>query len=274
MRFFTPQKYTVNDGSRIQENILLFFGFSGVLVSLYSILKWGNIGETSLVWTSIGTLVSCLLSSVMVRMAAAINIAVNIILTGVGIHAANMIFQSGGLSSNHIFWVVAILILAYLVGDNKTNTLWSLIVSSYLVWLLVKTQNGFEFPEILLPESAARLELFSGYLLPLIIIWVSQRYSHRIRVSAISEANQEKANALASSEKVSHQSGQLNQLIEQVRQSVSSLMTEVSGLKEIQGSVSENSSSITAKADQLDDSAQFLIKVCSLFPDHSCRAGI
>ncbi|MDN3648219.1 methyl-accepting chemotaxis protein [Reinekea marina] len=255
IRFFTPVEQRNSEDGHIVNTLLLFYCFCGWIIGLYSFLKWGKIGVSGLVVTSIATLIGALVASVMVKMRINAQFAIHALVGGVSIHVFNLIYSTGGLSSPHILWLVTIMVVIYLVGNSKNSFGWSSLNFLFLCYLQYAALNGIDLHAVTMEEKAMRTEIISGYLLPIIIAWVAQGYNLFLRTQSIQTAKEAQREIEDASHALEANAQSMSNILERTAQSVRQLTAGASNLKKLQQAVSEQSKMIEEKAHLLANSS-------------------
>lgn len=255
---YTPPGEDFRDGRHSQEITLLFLGFAGMLVGLYSLIKWFNHGNMSLTYTSIGLMLLLTLSNIMIRFRLPTMPIVYTAFAGVSLHAINMIFQSGALHSPHIFWLVAIIVLVYMVSDPTTALVWSAIMGIATAAFIQLDQMQYPVPDLGLKGTAAVVDIWSGHFLPLLIIWIAQRFSHKARGQAMEQVQAAALHAQNNETEAQDQARRSQAIIELVEKAVAKLYDDAHSLETLQGRVQSDSVRIHEQAKNLTGATAFL----------------
>ncbi|ADU66126.1 chemotaxis sensory transducer [Desulfurispirillum indicum S5] len=257
VNLFTPAGQSFHDGHHPQEKMALLFGFYGVLVALYSFFKWSGLGGTSLAATSALMLLLVLFSGLLLRWQAPTAFSVNVILGGFIIHALNMVYQLGGINSPHIFWLVALIVLVYFMADGRSAFFWSVLLTLVTVWLLYRDASGATMVPVVLEGRAASVDTWSGYLLPLAIVWLAQSISRRVRTEAQRISQEALESAQISTRDSARNAQRLQHVLVQVEQSVDQLRRGGDNLEELQSTVHEQNQHIQEHSQHLADAAVY-----------------
>lgn len=254
MRFFTPD--TIQDGQEERLNILLFYSFFGILIFIYSVVKWQGLGVPSLVWTAGIAGVICLVTSVLLKLGAPVVAVMQFFFVGTFLHSLNMILQTGGIHSHHILWTMVNIVMVFLIGNRLTNSLWSIAVFSALLYFLVgEFSPSVTIPVAELPPDALRVDTISGYMLPLVIVIITQFYGQLLRIRALNSAEQATQEARSVAQDLEAGSGRLKALIEQTQKTVESLVVTSVELKKVQSDVETNSAQVSERSSELETSS-------------------
>jgi len=212
------------DDDKIKSMGVITFALVGMIVGGYSAIKWNNLEVAALVTTSVIMLIGFLGSISLVKLAVNPIVAGNVMLFGGMIHLSNLMFQTGGAASHSIMWVAAMTIFAYLLINAKSGFFWSVIMVSVYVVMVVMDYTGYELPQLVLSAKDAKVEHYSALLLPPLAIWFANHYNSKLRDKAITSNN----TALEAAESASHAAEQsreeLQQLFNQVSETVIQLV--------------------------------------------------
>lgn len=209
---------------RIRERAIVFFAVFGFIAGIYSGIRWYRAGVETLALGSavlfMGLPVVIMLIKTRALSALAIaNLAVGIMAT----YTFTLIYQLGGIHSPHIFWVIGIIVFAYLLTDNRSGLLWFIVMAGYTLTLIILDRSGHGFPVHELSPREEAVNQYSGFMLPLFLLWVAQAYSMRVRDSALAEARDLAEASRAQSEQAEAMSSRLGEVLTRARQSAESL---------------------------------------------------
>lgn len=105
--------------------------------------------------------------------------------------------------------------------------------------------SGFGFPQLVLSESAQRVEIWSGTVLPLVVICIAQAFTAKQRDIAIESAEQAKAESELVAQKATEGELHLAEVLEQANQNSSEL-------KQVSQVLDEQSSQLDAQVNALN----------------------
>lgn len=172
-----------------QAEILSLFTFIAFFVGLYSLIKWNKNGHDALIITSIALIVLEVLSAATLRWLKNPFIALNIGFIGMALHALNIIYQSGGVvDSTQAFWIPLLIVAFFLSGTRIMALAWSIAIIGVASVMTYQHLLGVNFPSLELSDSAQRVEVWSGTVLPLIVICIAQAFTAKQRDNAIEKA--------------------------------------------------------------------------------------
>jgi methyl-accepting chemotaxis protein len=219
----TPQ--TEQDRStQLLSRMLAFFSLCGLAIGLYSGIKWARLGNDALVQGSMLLIIGMPMALLMLRQAWLPPRAVaNFSMALISSYAMILIYQLGGLHSAHIFWPLVVISFAYLLLGGRSAAFWGLLQLLFVFWLIRLDRSGTILPQFELSARDAMVNEYSGYLLPVITLWMAQLYSARMRQEALDGAQQHLQEAERIGKAATAGSQQLASLLDEVRHSAGDL---------------------------------------------------
>ncbi|MEJ1377634.1 MAG: methyl-accepting chemotaxis protein [Candidatus Sedimenticola sp. (ex Thyasira tokunagai)] len=225
------------------------FLFLSALVGIYSLIKWYGLDNISLTITSLVLLSILLISALLLRIEISTIVVANLATLAMVIHAGNVIYQTGGIHSAHILWPIGFTVFSYLLANSLSGLFWFVVAFIQVTVLIFLDHNGLQPEALPLSGSAVRVNDYSGYILPMAMIWLAQAYVYRIRRIAMENMIllRETAEHSAASNKA--QAKSLEALVGNVK-SITHLMHQLkSQLHETLATNNKNSSSIASDLD-------------------------
>ncbi|SIQ42039.1 methyl-accepting chemotaxis protein [Aquipseudomonas alcaligenes] len=215
-----PQSH--ND--ELLSRMLSFFCVCGTVIGLYSGIKWGRLGNDALMQGSFLLIIGMPLVLLTVRQAwlPARGVA-NLAMALISSYAMILIYQLGGVHSAHIFWPLVVIGFGYLLLGGRSAAFWALIQLVFVFWLIRLDRSGASLPQFELSPRDAMLNEYSGYLLPVLTMWLAQWYSAHVRQQALSDAQQHLDEAERIGKAATASSQQLAVLLDEVRYSAGDL---------------------------------------------------
>jgi hypothetical protein len=209
---------------QLLSRMLAFFCLCGVTIGLYSGIKWGRLGNDALVQGSFLLIAGMPLALLMLRQAwlPARGVA-NFAMALISSYAMILIYQLGGLHSAHIFWPLVVIGFAYLMLGGRSAAFWGLLQLIFVFWLIRLDRSGAALPRFELSPRDAMVNEYSGYLLPVLTMWLAQWYSARVRRQALDGAQQHLAEAERVGRAATAGAQQLASLLDEVRHSAADL---------------------------------------------------
>ena len=214
-----PHQTTWNKEQQRQADTLCLFTFLAFLVGCYSLIKWSNHDHQFLVLTSLLLVFIEVLAALSFRFTQNSSMALNLGFIGMAVHALNIIYQSGGVvDSTQTYWVPLLVVAFFLSGTRHIALAWSmlLILSTTLMthWHL----SGHRFPQLVLSDSALSVEIWSGTLLPLIVICIAQMFTAKQKDTALNLAERAIGDSKAIANKATLGEQSLSEVLEQANQ--------------------------------------------------------
>ncbi|USD33410.1 MULTISPECIES: methyl-accepting chemotaxis protein [Vibrio] len=275
-----PSQHNWTKSQQRQADILSLFTFIAFLVGLYSFIKWGKHSHDSLVLTSVFLIVLELISAACLKWLKHPGFALNLGFVGMTVHALNIIYQSGGVvESTQTYWVPLLVVAFFLSGTRSMAICWSAIVISLSAAMTYLHLSDFSFPQLILSESALRIEIWSGTILPLGVICIAQAFTVKQRDQAIelaeyakqkSEAVADKAtqgerhlsSVLEQANQNSHQLKEVSQVLESQSEALESQVSQLNINSESQASAAEQmSQQVHQMTEGLEDSSHFVTEL-------------
>ncbi len=256
IRLFWPRQVLNSKELEIKYRVLLYFNFYSMLVMLYSIIKWSQQNNDSLVYSSTFGLIVTLANSAYIRLAPPPVIVANIFLLGTFPHGVNMIYSLGGLDSSHIFWMPALICVAYLLTNRKSGFFWFSLSFATIAVFIYLDRTGYPLPHFEFTEAARKVDMYSGYLLPMIIIWLAQGSAFKIREQFLNDAlnAQEKTATMADTMKKNYL--RLGEILEEAKLTGQTLASSTQSLVKNLQAMEENSHIIEKGADSQEEASE------------------
>lgn len=243
---FMPRQTQWTKTQQRQADILSLFTFIAFLVGIYSLIKWSKHGHESLIFTSVLLIVLELISAFSLRWLNQPALSLNLGFVGMSVHALNIIYQSGGVvDSTQTYWVPLLVVAFFLSGTRIMAISWSALVIALSAVMTYQHVSGFGFPQLVLSESAQRVEIWSGTVLPLVVICIAQAFTAKQRDIAIESAEQAKAESELVAQKATEGELHLAEVLEQANQNSSEL-------KQVSQVLDEQSSQLDAQVNALN----------------------
>lgn len=221
----TPATHAEQDQStQLMTRLLTFLCLFSTAVGLYSGIKWGRLGHEALLQGSLLLIIGMPLTLLIARRGwLTPRIATNLAMGLISSYVMILVYQLGGLHSAHIFWPPVQIGVAYLLLGGRSATFWSVVQLCFMFWLIRLERSGAVLPHFELSPRDEMVNMYSGYLLPTLTMWVAQRYSSNVRQEALDDAQRH----LKEAERIGHEatSGarQLADLLDEVRNSAGEL---------------------------------------------------
>ncbi|WP_198401797.1 methyl-accepting chemotaxis protein [Zobellella denitrificans] len=232
---FRPRHPMTDDQERLTDT-LLFFSFIALLVGGYSLLKWAGHGHGALMLTSSLLMALALACAGWLRLGGSPGGAMHLAMAGMVLHAVNIIWQSGGLGqSTQLYWLPLLMMLCFLMGHRRQALLWCLLLLAAVVALVALPLLEVSLPRLQLNERARRIETWSGFLLPMVLLMIAQYHTVRLRDSAIDHALNARAQSERAARLAAEGKAQLGQMLSQADHSAGELVSAAGELGRTSG---------------------------------------
>ncbi|GIU38759.1 methyl-accepting chemotaxis protein [Shewanella colwelliana] len=182
--FFPRDHVWTTDQVRMVDTVL-FFTLLCLFTGLYSLFKWTQQAHTLLMITSVFLIAIEIIAAASIRFFKQITLALNLGFLGMVLHALNVIYQGGGiLQSSQSLWVAVLIIAFFLTASLTLATIWSVGVILLSAVMVQQGLSGLIVATIVLSDTGAAVEAWSGMVLPLVVIVVAQGFTSAARQKA------------------------------------------------------------------------------------------
>lgn len=229
----------------LHRKIVAFIAILSCVVGIYSLVKWYAIGYYSLANTSwvlvVGQPLVLLLnrSELLPRQLLA-----NISLLLVAFYCMSVIYHLGGLHSAHILWVIGVAVVAFTVTELRWALLWVLAMVSMLLVFIGLERSGYPLPTFELSEKQQLVDMYSGYLLPMIVVGAGMSFILKLNRDSLQQAEASIAETRKQTATSAHLSEQLVTILHQASSSARSLLESANRLSDTTHSMNQQSQSI------------------------------
>ena len=242
--FLMPER-SADSAILIRQKIIAFACIMSFLAALYSLIKWSKLGYHDLaVWAWLLVIGAPILAALNKYKVLPLMLMANISVLLMVIYCGSLIYHLGGIHSAHIFWVVGIMVFAYLITDNLYGLMWFAVMTAFILLLAILDQQAYQMPYFELDAKQAKINIYSGYLLPIIVIGVTLWFSNRIRHEAQSLSEQAVADAKLHLDRSSRISSQLGGILQEASSSADTLLDSSEELSKTMDTMVKNSSII------------------------------
>lgn len=188
LKFALPSELDNDPQMKVRQKATSYFCFLGMLAGIYSFIKWYKNDVPELYLGSLILIFGPVTTILFIKYGLARPIAcANMAVTSMALYCGTVIYQLGAIHSAHILWTVGIIIFAYLLTEPKSAGVWASLVFIYSLLLIVGERSGYAFPVHELNEKQEMINLYSGILLPIVLLWIAQSYSMSIRITSSNE---------------------------------------------------------------------------------------
>lgn len=216
-----------------------------ILAALYSVIKWSKLGYHDLAAWAWVLLIGMPILIVFnkYRVLSTLLLA-NIVVLLIVIYCGSLIYHLGGIHSTHIFWVVGIMVFAFLISSSFYGFVWFAVMSAFTLLLIIIDQKGYQLPHFELDAKQVVINIYSGYLLPIAVIGLSLWSSNKVRQEAQEASEQAVAEAKTHLEHSNKVSTQLGGILEDASNSADTLLDSSEELSKTMHVMVQNSSII------------------------------
>ena len=239
-----PEK-SIEPAILIRQKIIAFACIMSFLAAFYSLLKWSKLGYHDLAsWAWLLVVGAPILAMLNKYKVLPLMLMANISVFLMVIYCSSLIYHLEGIHSAHIFWIVGIMVFAYLITDNGYGFMWFAVMTSFTLFLAILDQQGYQLPHFELDAKQAKINLYSGYLLPIIVIGVALWFSNKIRHDAQAISEQAVADAKQHLDRTTQVSSQLGGILQEASNSADTLLDSSEELSKTMHTMVQNSSII------------------------------
>ncbi|MDX1451279.1 MAG: methyl-accepting chemotaxis protein, partial [Oleiphilaceae bacterium] len=234
-----------------RHKIIAFACIMSFLAALYSIIKWYKLGYDDLAdwaWLLIVGAPALAIANKLRLLPAMLmaNISVMMMTT----YCGSLIYHLDGLHSAHIFWIVGVMVFAFLITDNRFGLLWFGVMTVQVLALIMADQSGYVFPQFELDAKQTKINLYSGYLLPAVVIGGTLWFSNRIRNQAIEQAENAARDAQQHLARSEAMSTELSKILQRASSSADTLLNSSDELSFTMKEMVQQSGRISSSIDQ------------------------
>jgi len=256
LNFFTPKDARLSHNQREWYRSLLTLTLVGYAIGVYSLIKWTRLDVEALSTTSFLFMLVLVSASFMIRHGQYLVTATNLFMFAIALHSSNMVYQLGGIHSAHILWPVAVISFGYLFLTPRNASVWAGLMALFMGSLLVADLQNSHLPQHTLPESAARLDRISGYILPLLVVWLAQYFSSKWRTKAIERASSLTADSEKKAGELAANAMAMEQVLDVAQDSMQSLADLAAELNDMQASVQQQTNQLSQENKRLAATAE------------------
>lgn len=242
--FLMPER-SLDPAILIRQKIIAFACIMSFLAAFYSLIKWSKLGYHDLAqWAwllVIGAPILAMLNKYKVLpLMAMANISVLMMV----VYCSSLIYHLEGIHSAHILWVVGIMLFAYLITDNVYGFVWFSVMTLFTLLLIVVDQNNVALPHFELDAKQAKVNAYSGYMLPIIVIGLTLWFSNKIRHEAQAALESAVSDAKSHLSRANEVGSKLGEILHEASSSADTLLDSSEELSKTMHTMVENSSII------------------------------
>ena len=256
--FFIPATYT-RPSQLVLARLIAFSALISLLIALYSGIKWGRLGNEALALGSLTLGIGVLIVLAVLRSGRlSLELVGNLMMLCTYGYVLQLVYQLGGLQSAHIYWPVVLIVIAYLLVSPRSGMFWAVISLLFIVWIIVQQRSGAALPVFELSPREEMINTYSGFLLPMLTVWIAQWFSSRQRALALEEAERGMQEALTSARQVAEKEQQLEALVAEVRIGASDLLQMAGQLEQTLAGVRQRCEAINTDSSAQADTMHLL----------------
>lgn len=256
--FFIPPSIT-RPSQLMLARIIVFSAMLSFAIALYSGLKWGRLGNEALAIGSLILGVGMLMVLGVLRSGRlSLELTGNLSLLFAYSYGLQLVYQLGGLQSPHIYWPAVLIVIAYLLVSPRSGLFWALLSVAFMIWLIRLERSGAVLPVFELSPREDMINTYSGFLLPLLTVWVGQWFNARQRNLAVEEAERGMQEVLTAGQQVVDKERQLGALVAEVRVGAADLLQMAGQLEQTLAGVRQRCEAINTDSSQQAGTMQLL----------------
>jgi len=253
---FLPAGSNPDDPELAKQKAIVVFSLMGVAVGLYSFIKWTGIGHSALAVTSAILILGLIGVVLLIRQGVEQILTANLSMAVMAVHVLNMTWQLGGIDSAHVYWIPSLIAFAFLITNNKSGFIWTLLGVLFLGLLMRQKLTGAPMPEFEMTESAQRVDLISGFMLPTVVIALANWFAATLRDNAEEATRKAMVEAETLARQATEASEQLGSVIAQARETANTLIDAAASLSASSTRTAQASESISSGVAQQDTAFQ------------------
>ena len=235
----------------LRIKMIAFACIMSFIASLYSVIKWYKLGYDALAdWAWIIIIGAPLIAMLNKYRALPVMLLANLSISLMSIYCCSLIYHLEGIHSAHIFWVVGVMVFAYLIADNRFGLIWFFVMTAFTLFLIACDQSGYQFPHFELDAKQAKLNIYSGYLLPIIFLGFTLWFSDLVKRSAFEASELAMIEAEAHSKRSDEVSSHLGIIIKDASDRADTLLSSSDELSSTMQSMVQQSSQISNSIEQ------------------------
>lgn len=149
MNWYIPEKLRLEADSYRRAKQLIIFAHIGYLFFIPNIVKWYNIGSTTLAVSMFVVMIFVsLVAPFSLKATGSIAVPGNIVMASLCWHFSILSVMTGGLHSSAIAWNLIIPLFAVTFFGLKTMIFWTSIMALEIIFLIYSAKTGMQLPTI------------------------------------------------------------------------------------------------------------------------------
>ncbi len=263
-QYFIPPNFippTLEDNSNdigqlnLAKSIIKLCLFGSVF-TIFSINNWLRQGVTEM--ALICTLNTAIfgLSLVLMRLNVQLNKLITLNIASINILFYFLMLFTDGIHSVNVIWPVVAMLFTYVYTQRMSAHIWTVITLLQYLSLIVFDIMALPLPHIELTAEEQQINLYLAILMPVIAAWFLSALSMKSRDKALSDALDEKKNAIVQSEKAQHGHAMLNSIFQQLKSEIEVLTNTTNTMQQHMELADEEAKDVAKRAYQQAESAQ------------------
>lgn len=242
--FLMPER-SIEPAILIRQKIVSFACIMIFLAALYSLIKWSKLGYDDLAqWAWLLVIGGPVLAMLNKYKVLPLMMLANISVLMMVIYCGSLIYHLEGIDSAHLFWVVGIMVFSYLITDNFYGFIWFSVMTAFTLLLIVLDQNNYALPHFELDAQQTKVNIYSGYMLPILVIGCTLWFSNKIRHEAQAASEQAVSEAKLHLERANEVGSKLGEILHEASSSADTLLDASEELSKTMHTMVGNSSII------------------------------
>ncbi len=246
--WYIPERVRQDMDAYRRARQLTIFAQFGYFFFIPNIIKWYNIGSSTLAVSMFVVMIVVCIVAPLVLKAGSLVAAGNIVMGALCWHFSILTVMTGGLASSAVAWNLVIPLFAATFFGLRTMFIWTSIMAMEIIFLIVARKSGIDLPTIPLTQEQLMSTLIANAIGPFLATAVSCYFFHKGLEGALGvqyEALRSQEKAMQDQEEakiqVEEMSRDLEQTFVQVGQNTDHLVSVT--LKELDTKTRQNAAS-------------------------------
>lgn len=220
----------------------------GSAFCLFSVNNWLRQGIDEMAFICILSAVMFIVSLGLLKLGIGLDKIIGINTASVSIHFYFLLVFTGGIQSFNVIWPVVVIMFAYVYTSKRAATAWTVITFVQYLSLIFVDSQGIRLPQVSLSPEEAQINLYLAILMPLSAIWFLSSLSMNSRQEALSQAIDEKQNALNISQAAQESNNKLTQVFHSLRKEIETLSDTTDSMQEHMRRADEEAKDVAKRA--------------------------
>jgi hypothetical protein len=243
--WYIPEKLRLDTDAYRRAKQLVIFSHFGYLFFIPNIIKWYNIGSSTLAVSMFVVMTLVCVVSPLVLKAGSLGASGNVVMAALCWHFSILTVMTGGLASSAITWNLIIPLFAATFFGLRTMVVWSIIMAAEVAFLIMAKKTGIALPTIPLTPEQLMSTLIANAVGPYLATAVSCYFFHKglegalgVQSDALRAQEETMKEQADSRNRIEEMSRHLEQTFVQVGQNTDHLVTVT--LKEMDAKTKQN----------------------------------